>query len=346
MPTPKEWRVFFAPPVDWGAQLELACSDASGQIGDYTVDLTSALLFERKQSSLVGYIRPALTGDPLSYSQQELIQAGYPRRPNPSSDMYHRWLRAVSIDVTVVPEQLIAAPATSYYVFKQTVTLPNFNWAGAVLAYDSDMSDNNGLEYLEAQADFTVPSFTTNISGQNAGFWAGLGGYISNDAGPIQTGITLLNSSSYQSWIEYGPARSQTQNNIVPHANDEMFIECYASDATGYYYDDQGSHGTFAIIDDTTGLYSGLITLPMPSNEGLSYLGESADFIMEDDDAPIPNFGEASMYVDAYGTDGNWHDFGTDSLGEISLDNRYNVPLMVGSYSGSDQATVQWKQAQ
>jgi hypothetical protein len=109
MPTPKEWRVFFAPPVDWGAQLELACSDASGQIGDYTVDLTSALLFERKQSSLVGYIRPALTGDPLSYSQQELIQAGYPRRPNPSSDMYHRWQRAVSIDVTVVPEQLIAA---------------------------------------------------------------------------------------------------------------------------------------------------------------------------------------------------------------------------------------------
>ena len=81
-------------------RLALDCTDSAGKSYSYSVDLTSDDTFAPRPLNLAnerGTDRPALKGDPLSYSQSELIQAGYGLRPDPTDTAaYARWLAAAS----------------------------------------------------------------------------------------------------------------------------------------------------------------------------------------------------------------------------------------------------------
>ena len=82
-------------------RLALDCTDSYGNDKTYSVDLRSEETFERRPFDPVSAnlaFRPALSGDPLSFTQQELIQAGYGLRPDPAANPggYQRWLAAVS----------------------------------------------------------------------------------------------------------------------------------------------------------------------------------------------------------------------------------------------------------
>src|SRR5580658_3347478 len=70
-------------------QLNLDCTDSTGHSSSYSVDLTSDETFAPRPLNLAserGVDRPALKGDPLSYSQSKLIKAGYGVRPDPKKD--------------------------------------------------------------------------------------------------------------------------------------------------------------------------------------------------------------------------------------------------------------------
>src|ERR1700693_3138072 len=73
---------FHAVPVSANApvqRLTLDCKDSEAAPSTFSVDLTSDQTFEPRPLDIAnerGTDRPALTGDPLSYSQSELIQAG------------------------------------------------------------------------------------------------------------------------------------------------------------------------------------------------------------------------------------------------------------------------------
>src|SRR5271165_1200080 len=80
-------------------RLSLDCKDSAGTAFPYSVDLTSNDTFAARPVNLAyerGISVPALTGDPLSYTQAELLEAGYGLRPDPEQDpaAYSRWLAA------------------------------------------------------------------------------------------------------------------------------------------------------------------------------------------------------------------------------------------------------------
>jgi hypothetical protein len=90
-----------ATPMDRVTALALECTDLRGNSSTYSIDLQSEDTFaphpfDPIRANLA--IRPALTGDPLSYTQQELIKAGYGVRPDPkmNPDGYQSWLAAAS----------------------------------------------------------------------------------------------------------------------------------------------------------------------------------------------------------------------------------------------------------
>jgi hypothetical protein len=81
-------------------RLALDCTNSAGKSYSYSVDLAADDTFAPRPLNLAnerGIDRPALKGDPLSYSQSELIQAGYAPRPDPTdTGAYARWLEAAA----------------------------------------------------------------------------------------------------------------------------------------------------------------------------------------------------------------------------------------------------------
>ena len=63
-----------------------------------------------------GKLRPALEGDPMALSNQELLTRGYPPRPDPkhSPSRYARWHRLVSEPFTAVTPRLVPHPEVSF----------------------------------------------------------------------------------------------------------------------------------------------------------------------------------------------------------------------------------------
>src|SRR5208337_4964091 len=94
--------------------LALDCTDSNGNANTFLVDLRSEETFVERPfdpSSANLAFRPGLTGDPLSFTQNELVEAGYGLRPDPAGDPdgYKAWLSAVSVPAY----KLKAAPRAS-----------------------------------------------------------------------------------------------------------------------------------------------------------------------------------------------------------------------------------------
>ncbi len=82
-------------------ELTLSCKDSVGTPSTYPVDLTSDETFTPHPLDLSkerGRDRLGLKGDPMSYSQIELIQTGYGLRPDPlDTAAFSRWLAAARL---------------------------------------------------------------------------------------------------------------------------------------------------------------------------------------------------------------------------------------------------------
>jgi len=75
-------------------RLALDCTDSNGNAQIYSVDLHAKDTFTSQpfNPALANTeYRPALTGDPLSYTQEELIQGGYGPRPVQRHDRVPQW---------------------------------------------------------------------------------------------------------------------------------------------------------------------------------------------------------------------------------------------------------------
>src|SRR6202049_1159653 len=85
-------------------RLALDCTDANKRTKTYSIDLRSETTFKPRpfdasRTTLV--VRPALTGDPRRFMPEELVNAGYGLRPDPTQnpDAYQRWLAVASVAV-------------------------------------------------------------------------------------------------------------------------------------------------------------------------------------------------------------------------------------------------------
>jgi hypothetical protein len=279
-------------------QLVLDCKNSAGNNSNFTVDLSAEATFVPRPVNLAserGSDRPALRGDPLSYSHSALIQAGYGLRPDPADTAaYSRWLASAS----KAGRRLEAKrpTSTSHGVY----TEQSNPWTGSVLT--------GATKYISTEAVFNVPvgipggdeTTETEIS-----IWNGLGGFHSN-SGLIQGGVyvkTTPTVASYGSWREYccGDDDSNVRNDVwyggtfTPNPGDVIYsIEWYC-DAAGNANLNGGYGCTFlhdltsgAILDCTSATGSpcwSAKALPQcsasPTTLNCMTLGMSAEFVLE-----------------------------------------------------------------
>lgn len=337
---------FARAPAAWGAKLSVDCPNGAGGMDSHPVDLQATATFQVPPSiKSASKIRPALSGDPTSYTQEELIQRNYPPRPDPNvaPGMYDTWLRVVSAEAEIPPAQPITMldSRNDSYDIKHNQT-----WAGAAL--------QSGTEYIETIAQFNVP-YIIGSSPAKASMWTGLGG-TAGDA-LVQVGIEMDSGPSYNAWVEYYPNLDIQQHSIVVHANDDMYVGCWPSDASGNQ-NGNATYGTFFIDDLTTGQSTGNLTYPGGS---LAFKGGTAEYIVErkctsttypcpnQNYSPLTQYGSslgndlATMYGYAGGTDNQGHDLATDFYHlYYALDSSNNYLQFAGDWNGTNEVIFEW----
>jgi len=209
-------------------ELALDCVNRDGKASSYTADLASDQTFAPRNLRLEdepGIDRPALTGDPLAWSQQDLLQAGYGLRPDPvsSPDAYRRWLTAATLPGRILTTRhtepqassqssvaLLAAsaqpahPASGEELEKPVAHVQTVHkqqdpyWTGTILSGKPN--------YISVEGNLSVPSIVVNgdeTQGKDVhvAVWNGLGGTVGS--GLIQGGYQIDVDNSVVSYFTF-----------------------------------------------------------------------------------------------------------------------------------------------
>lgn len=231
-------------------RLNMDCTDNAGKSYSYSVDLTADDTFVPRPLNLAnepGRDRPGLTGDPLSYSEAELIQAGYGPRPDPKdAGAYGRWLEAAR-----APGRMLYAKRPTH--FSATVSDITANpWSGSILA--------GAPNYISTEATFNVPPLLPGADETQStisAIWNGLGGF-NTGSGLIQGGVglsTTFSAASYSTWREYccgDPDSNGYGGNFVPNVNDKIYDVEWYCDSKGNK-NINGGYGCSHLHDLTSG---------------------------------------------------------------------------------------------
>jgi hypothetical protein len=273
-------------------RLTMDCTDSAAKSYTYSVDLTADDTFAPRPLNLAnerGTDRPALTGDPLSYAQSDLIQAGYGLRPDPSdTEAYVSWLAAASL-----PGRMLEAkrPVSTSHTVTKTTAGP---WTGSVLT--------GAPNYISTTATFNVPGVVPGgdeTAGTETAIWNGLGGF-GTGSGLIQGGVEVETSSSaasYGTFREYccgDPDSNGYGGAFVPKPGDNVFSQEWYCDSKGNLNLKGGYGCTFlqdlksgAILSCTSSTgkpcwsVKALTLCSVKAVTNCMTLGQAAEFIME-----------------------------------------------------------------
>jgi hypothetical protein len=349
--------------------VELSCEDSGGSRRQvYTVDLTAASAFDPIPASALPAppkLRPALTGDPMSYSQNWLVQNGYGFRPNPntSPDAYQAWLKVATQVARVATPPGAPLPGHANAVTDQP--LPNGpGWAGGMLLDNPGQPDFEGAEF-----DFTIPRATVTPGCSAAAIWGGLGGWLNADL--IQTGVQLFGNGTvvtYNSWYEYwsgaGVGGNCYQNecslgvNVAP--GNQIIASTWACDSSGNF-SYSGGYGCFQLQNQSESPPV-IVNCTTPSGACPSlaqintYVGASAEAIVEDNgpnnfcgvNGTFTNFGTVSDgRFFANDTTGNTRDWATDGTNnQVTVINASGQTLATATLTSAQATAIQWVQGQ
>jgi hypothetical protein len=275
--------------------LVLDCNDTTGKASSVSVDLTSDETFTPRPVNLEnepGLDRPALRGNPLSYTQAQLLQLGYGLRPDPNKDpdAYARWLEAASVS-----GRMLEAKRPDLH--EHTVTaISGAPWVGSAIT--------GKPEYVATDAVFNVPEAIHGGDGTTKteiAIWNGLGGF-GTGSGLIQGGVNLYTTPSaaaYGSWREYccGDGDSNGYGGaFVPRPGDKIYSLEWYCDSKGDL-DLNGGYGCTFLEDETSGAILNcsvagghpcwsVKALPLcsasPHTPNCMTLGKAAEFVIED----------------------------------------------------------------
>jgi hypothetical protein len=302
-------------------KLALDCIDSQGNANTYLVDLRSEETFVQRpfdpsRANLA--LRPGLAGDPLSYTQDQLVEAGYGLRPDPNDDPdgYQAWLaaasapayklraapRASSAHPTSRPVAAVDAPDDSAdLVSPEAVYLSPYNyWTGALLSgsYQMNSSSAQTYSYVKNQANFVVPTITPYIFSTKVTsltIWNGLDNVFQAIVDVGATSTTASLGIHRQNFYHDLPKTSIDEQGVdfTPKSGDEIFTEEWYCDANGHVKM-AGGYGCSIMIDRTQSIEwecdrstsSTCQSYPIESKFlANGALGKTAEFIIEDDTA-------------------------------------------------------------
>jgi hypothetical protein len=187
--------------------LKLSC-EANERVMEHGIELranaTAAASTRRMRQA--GRVRPALTGDPMLPSQEELLSRGYPMRPDPehTPEGYATWLRIVTSEATEIEPRIVTRPGFHGGPTQiRPVTLPSaknsLNWSGFVLYRDPSISllnANSPQPYVFASGEWYVPSVAGEQGIQDHSvLWVGMDGETNADVLQDGTGQDAIGTN-------------------------------------------------------------------------------------------------------------------------------------------------------
>jgi hypothetical protein len=261
-----------ATPMDRVTVMSLDCTDSRGISSTYSVDLQSEDTFAPRPFDPIRAnlaLRPALTGDPLSYTQQELIKAGYGVRPDPNMnpDGYQTWLAAVSAPAYLLhsaprhplahqgshprpmpepsaatatePESTEAESAEPKAEIDANVfTTPSQGWTGARLvgSFKKGKTAADTTSYVLNSAQWNVPSVTPGgyETGTTAAtIWNGLGNVFQAILDVQTTSSAVFYGIHRQDFDPHTVGTDEEGTRFTPNAGDNIFAQEWYCDAAG-----------------------------------------------------------------------------------------------------------------
>jgi len=279
------------------------CGPSSLALANGTPPPESVATDQTTAQEVVAYPQPPADLSPLSASDADLGQYGFPPRPDAQSapDEYAHWKKLVSVPRVANPKlqqtTIYNGPVQGLSVGQ---TLHNgaaaslsYNWSGyAVTAGKGTFKKNNSAIYAEwvvpvAQQAFGVCNGIWDYSSQ----WIGFDGFNSGDV--LQAGTEVdaycsagIPSTFYSAWIEWFP-------------NDETRVGAPAvepGDLIGeeVWYTTASPNGN-AYIANFTLNQSDTYAFSVPS--GTTYDGNSAEWVVERPGIGGPGFADLTNYV-------------------------------------------------
>jgi len=212
-------------------RLALDCTDSNGGSQTYSVDLRSEQTFAPRPFDPVLAnltFRPGLSGDPLSYTEQELLEGGYGLRPDSDQnpDGYQRWLTAAIMPAYMLGSDRSASTAansrprpmlqssvrsTAPEMEAGVITRSSNFWTGATLygSYKKGATSAETSSYLWNEATFNVPKVTpggSNTGVTSMSIWNALDGYNNKlTGGPLFQAVVFLQTTATTAtfWIQH-----------------------------------------------------------------------------------------------------------------------------------------------
>ncbi len=303
-------------------RLALDCTDSQGNASTYHVDLRSEETFVPRpfNPSLANLaFRPALTGDPLSFTQDQLVEAGYGVRPDPIEDPdgYKTWLAAVSVPAYKLKAapRAVSTPGSSHQqapihipadkadlIEPEAVYLsPSGYWTGALMngSYQKNSTSAKTYGYVENQANFNVPTINPGGFGTKSTsmtIWNGLDNVfqaiVDVDATSSIGDYNIHRQSFYHSKA-LGSSLDQQGADFTPNAGDEILVQEWYCDSKGHVKM-AGGFGCSNMMDITQAVLwecdqsnsTDCQSYPIESQYLTNgALGTSAEYIIEDDTA-------------------------------------------------------------
>ena len=300
-------------------QLTLDCTDSLGNANTYTVDLRSEDTFVQRpfDPSLANLaFRPGLTGDPLSFTQDQLVEAGYGLRPDATDDPegYKTWLAAVSVPaykLKAAPRassaprsspQVAAAHAsgdnTPSFEPEAVFLSPSNYWTGAMLtgSYQKNATSAKTYGYVENTAVFVVPTITPNIFSTKttaATIWNGLDNVFQAIVDVAASPTAGAYGIHRQNFYHDLPTVSIDEQGVdfTPDSGDKILVQEWYCDSKGHLKMG-GGYGCSIMIDQTQNIEwecdqsssSDCQSYPIESKYLTNgALGQTAEFVIEDD---------------------------------------------------------------
>jgi hypothetical protein len=320
-------------------RLALDCTDANKRTKTYSVDLRSEATFQPRPfdaSRTTLAVRPALTGDPRRLMPEELVQAGYGLRPDPTHNpvAYQRWLSAASVPLYKLrsDQTLIWFPISRQRYLNQPVDppesitkSPSNYWTGAILygSFQKKATSAETISYGASSATLVVPTLTPGPTAV-ATIWNGLDNVFQaivdvNTAPSVATfGI------HHQTFDKHSGHTDTAGTRFTPATGDHISIEEWYCDAKGNL-NLNGGYECTNMVDVTQHVQwecdkAGSSDCPSyklnAADLGNGKLGYRTEFIIEDDSkdaGPWPIFSPVTMHGSADVITGN----GTKGFGRF-----------------------------
>jgi len=335
-------------------RLSLDCQQTDGNTITYSIDLGLVSTFQPTNLPSPKNIRPALTGDPTSYAQGDLIRAGYGVRPDPvrAPSLYAAWLDSAAKPA----KRLVERPRR----YGPPNDIGNSIWGGPALTATT-------APYVIVAANFSAPS-AISFGNTQGSIWGGLGGagnFLGNgDNTIIQCGIefdSVQFAVTTYAWKEYFANNTVAcqggSSCLVPlryQANDSIRSESWVCDNQGNATM-SGQFGCFWLVNASSNPTQVLsCVLPndpncasIPQPAGTSYMGLTANYIIEKHPAALfSDYTSASMLVGAIDPNGGVRDFSTESSVTFDLTNLNGDLLETSNITGSESLQFNWKNVQ